>query len=508
MDTDPNNPTVPPGDAPPPEAPGTPDPAPDAPRSGGNAILQVAIVLAILSAGTGITWYLVETGQKAKRKPPASQARLVDVTTVRLARERVVVPAMGTVVAARTVDLQPRVTGEVVALSPDCLPGGRFRAGGEIARIDPKDYALAVEDREAECARLKAVLAQRRSEVLERQAALSQREADVRKAENQIVEAEAALRLEEGLQAVAKREFELLGESVKPEDRELVLRQPQLRAAKAALATASATKASADAARQAAAAMVKSAEAAADAAESAAGAAEVTLRKARLDLERTTLRAPFNALVEAKLVDPGSQVSPTSRVARLVGTDVYWVEASVPVDRLKWIRFPAENGKTGSPVRVFDAAAWGDGVHRAGKVLRLTGALEPEGRMARVLAAVADPLALTSENDGRPALLLGSYVRIEIDGGELQDVIALERNQLREGDRVWVMDAEDRLAIRPVTVAVRNRDRVLVTKGLKDGDRVVTTDLATPVSGMLLRTKAAATVPGQAPAPPAGGEGR
>jgi RND family efflux transporter MFP subunit len=508
MDTDPNNPTVPPGDAPPPEAPGTPDPAPDAPRSGGSTILQVAIVLAILAAGTGITWYLIETGQRAKRKPPASQARLVDVTTVRLARERVVVPAMGTVVAARTVDLQPRVTGEVVALSPDCLPGGRFRAGEEIARIDPKDYALAVEDREAECARLKAVLAQRRSEILERQAALAQREADARKAENQIVEAEASLRLEEGLQAVAKREFELLGESVKPEDRELVLRQPQLRAAKAALETTRAAKASANAARRAAEAMVKSAEAAAAAAESAAGAADVALRKARLDHERTALRAPFNALIETKLVDPGSQVSPASRVARLIGTDTYWVEISVPVDRLKWIRFPAGNGKTGSPVRVFDAAAWGDGVHRTGHVLRLAGALESEGRMARVLVTVPDPLALASGNDGRPALLLGSYVRVEIDGGELPDVIALDRDQLREGDRVWVMDAEDRLAIRPVTVAVRNRDRVLVTEGLKDGDRVVVTDLAAPVAGMPLRTKGTAAAPGPPPGLPAGGKER
>ena len=289
-----------------------------------------------------------------------------------------------------------------------------------------------------------------------------------------------------------------------------MLRQPQLRAAEAALATARAVHEAAGAAKRAAEAMVTSAEAAAEAAEGARKAADAALRKARLDHERTAIRAPFNALVEAKLVDPGSQVSPASRIARLVGTDAYWVEVSVPVDRLTWIRLPDGKGAAGAAVRVFDEAAWGAGVHREGRALRLAGALEPNGRMARLLVEVPDPLALAPGHDGRPALLLGSYVRVEIEGGEIEGAAALDRDLLRDGDRVWVMTGENRLAIRTVTIVARDRDRVMVTGGLTDGDRVVTTDLAAPVDGMPLRTEGAEAAPAgpDASPAPAGGGGR
>lgn len=509
MDTDPRDTPPPSGEAPLTVEPDAADTPPEARRTVTGTAVYVLATLAVLAAGAGLSAYYIRTGTKAQRRPADAQARLVDVTVVRLGRETVSIPAMGVVSPAQAVDLQPRVTGEVVALGAECLPGGRFQAGEEVARIDAKDYAIAVEAQEAEVARLASLLAQRRSEVHERRAAVAQRAADLLQAANRIVESETALQLEAGRQAVAKREYELLGEAVKPEDRELVLRQPQGRATEAARATARAAHEAAGAAKRAAEAMVASAEAAAEAAEGARRAAEAALRKARLDHERTAIRAPFNALVESKLVDPGSLVTPASRIARLVGTDAYWVEVSVPVDRLKRIRLPDGKRVAGAAVRVFDEAAWGPGVHREGRALRLAGALEPNGRMARLLVEVPDPLALAPGPPGRLPLLLGSYVRVEIDGGELDGVVAIDRDLLRDGDRVWVLEDPGRLAIRPVTIVSRERNRLLVSEGLKDGDRVVTTDLSAPVAGIPLRTAdATAPAPGAPATPPPAGGGR
>ena len=61
---------------------------------------------------------------------------------------------------------------------------------------------------------------------------------------------------------------------------------------------------------------------------------------AQLDLKRTTQRAPFNALVRECYVDLGEQVNPQVPLALLTSTDRYHIEASVPIDRLKWIQFP------------------------------------------------------------------------------------------------------------------------------------------------------------------------
>jgi len=121
--------------------------------------------------------------------------------------------------------------------------------------------------------------------------------------------------------------------------------------------------------------------------------------------------------------------------------------------------------------------------------------------MARVLVSVPDPLGLEDASGKTPPLLIGSYVRIEIEGTVLENVIALDRDHLRDGNRVWIMNGRDELEIRRVEVAYRGRERVLVADGLKAGEKVVTTDLTAPVAGMPLRTETAET-----PSPPASDE--
>ncbi len=274
----------------------------------------------------------------------------------------------------------------------------------------------------------------------------------VKQQQGDVSRAEAEILLEQGKQLVAVRELELLGEPVSEEERALMLRAPQL--------------ASLQAARDAAAAR---------------------LEQARLNLERTTVTVPFNALVQDRRVNIGAQVSATTVLATLVGSDDYWIEASVPVSQLRWIRVPKSSAETGSTVRIYDEAAWGAEVFRAGTVLRMAPGLEQQGRMARLLVKVDDPLALLPRNDSKPRLMLDSFLRVEIDGVDLPKATALPREQLRDGDTVWLMDSQDRLEIRKVEIVFRGRDELLVTGGLEEGERLIVSQLPAPVPGMQLR---------------------
>ena len=139
-------------------------------------------------------------------------------------------------------------------------------------------------------------------------------------------------------------------------------------------------------------------------------------------------------------------------------------------------------------VRMYDEAAWGAGVFREGVALRLLGDLEPQGRMARLLVAISDPMALDETNEGKPRLLLGSYVRVVIEGAELPSVAVISRALLRDGNHVWVFNQDHRLEIRTVRVVFGSAGTVCVTEGLAAGDRMIVTDLPSPVPGMLLRT--------------------
>jgi len=275
----------------------------------------------------------------------------------------------------------------------------------------------------------------------------------VRRRESDLAKAKSELVVEQGNQEIARREFELLGEKVTERERRLVLRQPQLEAVKADVA-----------------------------------AAEAALAGARLDLQRTKVVSPFDALVISKSVDPGSRLNTTqSEIARLIGTGRYWVEVALPTSELKWVRLPGTEEIAGAEVRLHDEAAWPAGTYREGRVIQLLGDLSSAGRMARLLVAVEDPLASRPENAGGPTLLIGAYMRAEIEGRTIDSAFRLDRRHLRAGDTVWLMDAEDRLEIRRVDVVHRGLEAVLITGGLAPGDRIVTTDIAAPAEGMPLR---------------------
>lgn len=107
--------------------------------------------------------------------------------------------------------------------------------------------------------------------------------------------------------------------------------------------------------------------------------------------------------------------------------------------------------------------------------------------MAELIVSVEDPLALRPENAEMAPILIGSFVRAELEGRAVADAVALNRAYLRDGNVVWVMRDDGTLEIRQVEVAWRGADEALVSAGLSPGERVVTTDLATVADGMALR---------------------
>ncbi len=273
--------------------------------------------------------------------------------------------------------------------------------------------------------------------------------------ESNLVKAESEVRIEMGQQAVAKSEYELLTETIEAPDLELLLRKPQLAAKEAAVSIA-----------------------------------ESAVEKAKLDLERTAITAPFNAVVLTRSVEKGAYVSPGSGLATLAGTDAYWIEVSVPLNELPWITLPGSEDEQGSLARIYNPAAWGEASYRHGYVTKVLPDLEPQGRMARVLITVEDPLNLHAEDAAEQILLLDSFVRVLIEGKTIPGIASISRTHLHEGNTVWIMTPENTLDIRPVSVTWSSQEEVYISGDILDGEALVTTDLASPVEGMLLRTAA------------------
>ncbi len=389
----------------------------------GRHLMAALPALAVLLVAGAIVAYMMGSVTKAQRSPPPRAARLVEVVTVTPADRPITIEAWGTVQAARRVSLQSRVAGEVQSIGAGFEPGALLEKGELLLRIDPADYELAVRQRRSDLTR-----------------------------------ARAELRLEQGRRAVAEQEFALLGDEVTADQRGLILREPQLETARAAVASA-----------------------------------EAGLAEAELNLKRTVVRTPFNALVLERGVDLGTRVGSGSTLAELADTDTFWVELAVPAASLQWMETP------GARVRLYHPQVWGPQIYREGQVIRLRGDLDEKGRMARLLVSVPDPLGSGAPDS--PRLLLGAFLRGEIEGRALPGVFALDPAWLRDGNTVWVMAPDGRLAVRPVAVVYRGSREVYVADGLAPGERLVTSDLGVPVEGMALR------VAGEPPAPVAPREG-
>ncbi|MAD20280.1 MAG: hypothetical protein CMJ52_08925 [Planctomycetaceae bacterium] len=385
------------------------------------ALLRVVVPLLFLGASIyGATLML-------QRKPEPARAEVESVTTL----VETIVPepradvaeiiAYGTIEPNRVLTVQSQVGGLVVGLNEALQPGGLVRAGERLLEIDPRDYELAVRQRQAD-----------------------------------VANATVALRLETARGLVAQREWDLLGDSVETSEvgRELARRVPQ-RVEKEVMLEA----------------------------------AESRLEAAQLALERTTVEAPFNGLVRQDEVEIGQVVSPQSRIATIVGTDRFDVLVSVPLDRLDWLRIDPEDPESNSPARIILELGDGRRIERTGRVDRLLGEVERAGRLARVRILVEDPLGLGtggSLEDPVDPLLLGSYVRVEIEGPSVEDVVELPRAVVRNNRSIWVMDADRRLRFRDIEVIVGRPDTVLGRVALQPGDEIVSSPLPVAIPGMPL----------------------
>ena len=258
-----------------------------------------------------------------------------------------------------------------------------------------------------------------------------------------LAEAEYQVLLEKGQGDIAAREWELLGagENASESDRELALRIPHLKYRAAKLE-----------------------------------AAKAELKNARLDLARTEVRAPFNAVVVDRKTDLGTQATLQDSLALLAGSDQYYVRASIPVDRLKWIKPDPENGSLATITR-------STGDVRQGRVIRMESALEEMGRMARVIIAVDNP------TQGNHPVLLNEYVRISIEGTAVENAYHIPRAALHDDQFVWLATPEGTLEIREVKVAWRDTTDIIISDGLNQGERLILTNLSTPINGMKLRVE-------------------
>jgi RND family efflux transporter MFP subunit len=216
-------------------------------------------------------------------------------------------------------------------------------------------------------------------------------------------------------------------------------------------------------------------------------AAEADLEKARRDLQRTRISVPYDGLLREKRVDVGQYVTPGTQLGVSFAVDTAEVRLPLAMDDLAFLDLPsATDDETGDyPEVSLSADFGGETMSWKASLIRTEGVLDVNSRVLYAVASVVDPYGLLGESQ-QDELRMGTYVRAEISGRRVEDVVVLPRYVLRNDNTVLVANEERMLEIRTVEVVREEPRQVYITSGVKDGELVVTTTLDAPIPGTRL----------------------
>ncbi len=333
----------------------------------------------------------------------------------------------GTVRPVAKIDVAAEINGKVIWVDPAFQSGGRVRKGQVLFRIDDADYRNRVQQARANVAAQHVALLRAREEAQIARAEYAQ----FRRDQTDIAEANP-----------------------------LALWEPQIEAARAAVARDSAV-----------------------------------LADAELALARTKVHAPFRGVVQAESIDMGQFVVAGQSVGRLYATDA--VEVVVPLSDANAVLIPGlwelKAGDGDRQVRARVIAEYGDGSYAwEGYVDRAEASLDEQTRTIDVIVRVPNPFASGTRVeaagvDPGPPLLVGKFVEVQIEGITPDRYFILRRSALRPGNEIWAVRDDTRLTIVPVRVLQRSDDQVFVTGTLKAEQAVVIGGIQVATEGMAVR---------------------
>lgn len=271
-------------------------------------------------------------------------------------------------------------------------------------------------------------------------------EVAVQQARAQLLQAQAALEEEKARARVAEEEWSQFKEGEAPA---LGLRKPQLASALAALESA-----------------------------------EANLAMAERNLERTTIRAPYDSVLRSKQADLGQFVGAGSQIATLYGTEVAEVRLPLSDLDITYLNLPGESNA--EPKVLLESQVSGVDTQWMGNLVRTEGVLDEASRVIYSVVEVEDPYNLNGQTHKEP-LRFGRFVQAQVEGQQVTGVMEVPTYAINPDGTVWTVADERKLQKKEIEVIRTQANTSIVSEGLEEGDLVVLTQLKNALNGMKVR---------------------
>ncbi len=220
---------------------------------------------------------------------------------------------------------------------------------------------------------------------------------------------------------------------------------------------------------------------------------ETQLRQARIDLERTEVRAPFDAIVQSRQVELGQYANRAQNIAVMYGAEEVEVRLPLAIRQLGYLDVPldfrGELDRRVAPVVRLEGLYGGQRHTWLGRMVRTEATIDPDSNTVQSIVRVTQPQEVENEQGEKNAIPLpiGLFVEASISGREIDDIIALPRAVIRNNNQVLIVDAENKMYYREVEIFRFEEERVLISGGLAPGEIVCISPIQAVVDGMAVQ---------------------
>ena len=418
-----------------------------------GGLFKTIRVFVVLFTALAIAVVLVIMRPRAERQVPVDKGLLVEVAPAKAEAIQMVIESFGTVEPRESLKLVAQVRGQIVEFDPAFKEGGFVHKKTRMIQIDPRTYSLEVERRKVQ---------------------IKQAEAELKSLEQQVVNLKARLKIARSDVKLAKNEYLRLKKLI---DRKVIAQsqldkteqaylasQERLQALNNQLALVGPQKEQLIAARD---------------------MARVMYQEAQLDLERSSIVAPFDGWVLEKAVEVGQHVNIGQQLGKIYSSGQLDIEVRIPAKDLNWL--PADLGQE-MPILtdvVFKNA--GDEHVWSGRVARIKAMMDERTRTLPMVIEIDEtPNSEQSQNPLR--LRPGMFVTVRIKGKKIPNVFVLPRHLVYPGDVVYTVK-DDTLKSNKVRVLRGYKDEVIIGEGLSEGDLIIKSPLSSPADGQMVRLK-------------------
>lgn len=423
-------------------------------------------LLGVLLLSIAVAVILVKSKSPLEHSATEMPSRAVEIIRAQNIPFRSRVTGYGGVEPAITLNSMAEVSGSISYVHPNLKSGETIPAGTLVVRIEPRDYALALQQTREDLKASRSSLRELESEEKSTRRSLKLARENLEVGEDELARIQDVYQK----QLVAKSALDA------EEQKAIQLRQQveDLQGRMNGYASR----------RQSIAAQI--------------ARAEQEVQNRTTILGRTEITLPFDSRIGTVSIDKNEFVAVGSLLFEAIDLKGVEISAQLPLDSMRKLvghmagdsaitrQFIETGGRINerlglsAQVRLVNdmpGALW------EARVLRISESIDPTRQTLGIVVGVDRPYEKIIPGV-RPPLLKGMYTAVDLLAPR-REAMVIPRRAMHEG-RIYIADADDRLEIRPVTVQQIQGDMVVLGGGVEVGERIIITDLVPVIVGMPL----------------------